>query len=338
MTSHTTPPKPIGQIADPVERRTEAALRAAQIGVFEFEPQADRAFWDARVRALWGVEDDTEVMTYDKIVAQVHPEDRGLHDAGSARAFDPAGDGKMDMTYRLYPRGGKKMRWIRARGEVHFEDGVAQRLVGTVEDVTEIQEAQARNDVLLHELEHRVKNTLATAIAVVNLSRGFIGDAEDRFDAVTERMRSLAAAHDTLFRSHWAAVPFERLLLRVKSVFLAEDDARIAFSGDPAEIAPKHVMTFSMALHELITNALKHGALRGPDGHITVTAQVDDTRLWLTWTEHGGPQDRSLPDADGGFGMLLLRSILPAEVGGATTLDMTPDGLKFSLSMPSNRG
>ncbi|GAA4754101.1 hypothetical protein GCM10023264_21590 [Sphingomonas daechungensis] len=125
------------------EARLIAALHAGRLGVHDFYPASRTMIWDSRVRSIWGVAED-ETVTVETFLAGVHSEDRdGLLSAVEA-AFNPAGDGRYEAFYRVIHRTTGTVRWVRAAGDVTFEDGAAVRLVGTVQDVSEQVEAERR--------------------------------------------------------------------------------------------------------------------------------------------------------------------------------------------------
>jgi two-component sensor histidine kinase len=320
-------------ISNADERRMAIAILAAQIGVFEFEPQTGRAFWDDRIRDLWGVPAGEEI-TYETVIAQVHPDDRDMHNKQTELAIDPAGDGHMDMEYRLLPRDGKPLRWIHAIADCHFEDGEAVRLVGTVQDVTARRSSEERTKMLLNELEHRVKNILATIIAVVKMSGRSATDIASFTQAIEDRLRAMASSHELLHKNEWSAVDLHQILHREAKGFLKGDDGRLHLSGDPVTIPAAHVLTFTMGLHELLTNAFKHGAL-GPDGgHVNACTRVADGRAYFTWEEVlQVPMDQQ-DKVSKGFGSILLRDILPAELRADVSHELRPEGARYEISFP----
>lgn len=326
----------VAAISNADDRRVVAALRASKIGVFEFEPQTNTAFWDGRVRELWGIHSDDPI-TYEVVVAQVHPDDRALHDAETAKALDPSGDGHIDMIYRLYPKDGLPMRWVRAKAECFFQHGQAIRLVGTVQDITEEQTARLRNKMLLNELQHRVKNTLATAVAVVSLSRRGATNIQSYFDAVDERLRNLSVSHDLLRQSDWSPVQFTELFSKAAQSFLGSrwNKDCIRLEADYFEVPARHVMTMSMALHELMTNAAKYGALSTASGKIDAGFKHTDRQSFFYWREIGGPKPQPHAGKSKGFGSILLEDIVPGELGGASSLVFSDEGLRYEVTMPT---
>ncbi len=320
------------EIEDDNLRRVAAALDAAMIGVFEFEPATGRAFWDERVRAMWNVPAG-ENITYETVIAQVHPDDRALHNEATEAVLDPNGSGHMNMEYRLQPRGSDKTLWVKAEADCSFKDGVPVRLIGTVQDITSRKEAELRNEMLTLELRHRVKNTLATVLAVVKLSRRGHSDFDTYADALDARIEALAKSHDILRHNDWREVPLSTL---AKDTFkgLLGDDTRLQLSGRYDPIIPEHrVLTFSLALHELATNALKHGALSVPQGCVQIETACEDAQISVVWTETGGPTGPA-EFSSSGFGSLLLRRVLAPEFDGQVSYENEGEGAVFRLRYP----
>ena len=323
----------VGQIENPFDRRMTAAVRASGIGVFEFEPQTGQAFWDDRIHALWGIPVGEDI-TYDKVVAQVHPEETEEHDRLTAAALDPEGDGRLDFVYRVFPRDGQPMRWIHAMAECYFEDGKAVRLVGTVQDVTAQKTAEKRNMFLLNELEHRIKNTLSVAIAVVNLSRSDAQDLETYASSLDMRLHGLAESHDLLRANDWSPVAFADLLMSAVGRFTGGNRDRFELRGAALMIAAEHVMILNMGIHELLTNAAKYGALSVPDGRVVVEVFSGTGTGRIVWSEHGAAPGGQPGPSPKGFGSILLDDMLPAEFGGRATRRFGAEGLIFEFDFP----
>lgn len=150
------------------EARLAAALRAGRLGVHEFDPRTGAIRWDSTVRAIWGVSAD-ETVTFETFAAGIHPDDLAVTRAAVDLALDPHGPGRYEAVYRVIHRDTKGVRWVRADGDVAFEGGVAVRLVGTVQDITEQEEARAA----LLESERRFRSMADNAPMMV-----WVTDAE----------------------------------------------------------------------------------------------------------------------------------------------------------------
>lgn len=314
-------------------RRVTAALEASRIGVFEFEPQTNKAFWDDRVCQLWGIPDGEDI-TYETVIAQVHPDDHALHDGETEKALDPNGSGEMDMEYRVIPRNGDPMRWVRARATCTFDGQVPVRLLGTVEDITERHMFEQRNKVLMNELQHRVKNTLATVISIIKLSADGPKSMDEYIDALEARLLSMSRAHSVLTQSDWSAVDIRDLLRKEFDAFVGPDSQALKYSGPGLLIPAQHVQIISMAVHELLTNAMKHGGLSAGEGHVEIKTRHDGEMASFIWQERCTSTFAPNSKPSGGFGSFLLGQILSAALGAEVAHEITSQGALFRLEFP----
>lgn len=198
----------------------------------------------------------------------------------------------------------------------------------------ERQRAKERQDLLLAELDHRVKNTLANIQALVRHSSraaasvvAFVGDLHGR-------LRAMAKAHSLLSRSRWEGAELRSLVEEELHPHLGGEGGvpRVAIAGPDIRLRPKAALAVSLALHELATNAAKYGALSARAGRVGVTWHIADAMLVLEWRESGGPL--VVPPAHRGFGSMMIERSLAYEVGGRTRLDFLPEGIAFVVEMP----
>ena len=204
-------------------------------------------------------------------------------------------------------------------------------------DRTKMVEADQRQRILLDELNHRVKNTLAT---VQSIAKQTLKDAESPATARASfeaRIMALSHAHDLLSRSSWAGADLRTLLTRELKPY-GIDRARL--DGEPVRLAPRAAVALGMVAHELATNAAKFGALSNGDGRIAAEWRLEEGNagrmLSLNWREQGGP--RVGPPGKRGFGSRLIAMSLEGELGGKTDLRFDPDGLKCNISIPYEEG
>ncbi|MCJ2049464.1 HWE histidine kinase domain-containing protein [Methylobacterium sp. J-070] len=215
-------------------------------------------------------------------------------------------------------------------------DGRITRWMSVQRDVTARHAAEGRQDLLVKELHHRVRNTLATVQAVLSASARSAGDLAEFQRTFTARITSLAKTHTLLTEDHAQAVPFERLLRSELQPYDDPRPSRVTLRG-PAVVLPSELaVPIGMAMHELTTNAVRHGSLKDPDGRLEVIWSVEERQsgrvLHWTWNEHDGPPV-ALPTREG-FGQQLLNGVLSYRIKAKVEIAFDPDGLRVSIDIP----
>ena len=187
--------------------------------------------------------------------------------------------------------------------------------------------AAARQEVMINELNHRVKNTLAM---IQSLARQSFAAADPAaLQSFTERLVALSRAHDILTERTWLNADLAEVVART----LGPYGERARFSGPPLSLAPNSAVTMSMILHEMATNAVKYGALSTPDGMVEVMWTLDgDHSLTMIWRERGGPEIQ--PPGRDGFGSRLITASIQHEFGGQVQMEHLPQGLVCTLVIP----
>ncbi len=194
----------------------------------------------------------------------------------------------------------------------------------------ESQQAGIR-DSLTRELNHRVKNTLANVLSIIALTRRRASDLDSFSESLTQRIRALSATHDLLTHSHWGTT----LLSDVISVELMPYglDRLVSQSGPPVNLAPNDALSLGMAVHELVTNAAKFGALSVPEGRVHVDWKLITKHLaQIDWREEGGPPVSS--PISRGFGTELIEKIVAHELHSRVDLRFNPEGVSCRLVVP----
>lgn len=195
---------------------------------------------------------------------------------------------------------------------------------------------EERQTLLVRELHHRVKNTLATVQALVGATGRSSGSFEEFYTSFSNRISSLAKTHNLLTEDYWQAAPLRELALNELKPFAESRKPRFMLIGPQIELSADLAVPIGMALHELTTNAVRHGALSVPDGYVEVRWDIvtDESgrRLQLEWTERGGPPAR--PPSQEGFGSTLLRRVLPMQINADVLTEFDAEGLKFRLVAP----
>ena len=242
---------------------------------------------------------------------------------------------------KRYVRPDRTTRWVRNNVSlVHDTQGHPEFITAISVDITaemgaqlELARQAERQSLLVHELNHRVKNTLTTVQALAARIVRDRSDPEGGYQTFVGRLMALAHAHDVLTHEQWIEADLLDVVAGAVSPFQGEQ-ARIAARGPSLIVSPGQVLALSMALHELGTNATKYGALSSADGRVSVTWATDDD-LVMTWEEAGGPP---VPrPTRRGFGSRLLERALTNELGGSVNLAFEPSGVKCVIRTPLRR-
>ncbi len=211
-------------------------------------------------------------------------------------------------------------------------DGV----VATFVDITERKRGEQQRERLMHELSHRIKNTLATVQAIVH-GLGQRCDSLPEFLAAFEpRLAALARAHSILTLPGDERVGLRRLLKRELTPYVGEDSQRVRIEGDELTLARESAIAMELVFHELVTNATKYGALSNDTGTVTVrcerAARADGAHTRIEWVESGGPPIE--PQRESGFGSLLIQSSVSHDLGGTVDMQFEPQGLHCTIAFP----
>jgi PAS domain S-box-containing protein len=207
------------------------------------------------------------------------------------------------------------------------------RLIGFLKilrDRTEQRAADEKQSLLINELNHRVKNTLATVQSIAAQSLRSAASAEQGRAALDERLLALSRAHDVLTRESWEGAELSEIVALAVSPYIGSDPARIALDGPSVRLAPRMALAIAMALQELATNAAKYGALSAPLGQLSILWTRKADVIHLRWEEKGGP--RVEPPLRRGFGSRLIERSLAAELGGEAAIDFAPGGVICTIT------
>jgi len=199
--------------------------------------------------------------------------------------------------------------------------------------VAERDQAIMQKEQLMRELDHRVKNTLATVLAVADQSRSSTVDVQSYIATFGARIRALARTHEALARSEWEGVKLGEVVDTVLAPYTTSNGMRATSEGDDVLLSPRSSTPIAMALHELATNAAKYGAWSRGKGRVAVTWEDSGgDGLELVWRESGGPTVAVSPVA--GFGLQVIEGLVGHELHGSAELDFQPTGLVCRLRIP----
>jgi two-component sensor histidine kinase len=313
------------QLADRQAAWLNIALDRTGLATWESELSAGRSLWSPRLFALLGYRPTpdgsaTRAMWW----AVIHPDDVAGVRAALARADADAG-GLHRLTYRILRQDDGELRWCETIG--CRVDG--ERMVGVTLDVTEAKRDEERRILLAREVDHRSKNLLAVVQAMVRMTRA--EDVASLRQALTVRIVSLGKTHSLLAQNGWRGSS----LREVAESELRSYGEAVQLAGPPVGLPPEAVQPLAMALHELATNAAKHGALSVPGGQVQLAWSRTSQLLTVDWVELGGP-----PVAEPttrGFGSRVITRAL-GQVGGTVRLDWRRAGLVAVITLPLGRG
>ncbi len=336
----------IGAVTDVTRRReVEAALResrerlrlaqeVAGVGTFEWMIQTNVNRWSPEIERLYGLPVGGFAGSYQAWAALVHPDDLAEAERRVRIALET---GRFEAEWRVVRPDGTIVPLL-ARGIVERDSqGRPLRMIGANVDITARVRAEEHQRLLMAELDHRVKNVLA---AVQSVARQSLRDADpEAAERFTGRLGAFARSHALLAEGRWRGASLRRLIEGALSPYREEDGAgRVTVEGPEVEVGAKAAQTLSLAAHELVTNAAKHGALAAPGGRVAVGWELggdgEERRLVLTWQETGGPPIAA-PPVRRGFGTRLIRATVTYDLAGTVELDFRPDGLVATLALPS---
>jgi PAS domain S-box-containing protein len=232
---------------------------------------------------------------------------------------------------------GTRVPFIPYPTPLHDADGKLIGAINMLVDITERKQAENQQAILIDELNHRVKNTLATVQSLAGQTARHAGSLEDFYPRFETRVLALARAHDLLTKRRWANAPLESLAREVLSPFAADAPGRVLIDGPHVELSPRAALSFTMALNELATNASKYGALSSPSGSVSLAWQwAPDSALVVDWNEHGGPI--VAPPTRRGVGTRLIELCVERDLEGVLDLAFRPQGLSCRISVPIEQG
>jgi two-component system CheB/CheR fusion protein len=227
------------------------------------------------------------------------------------------------------------MRILPYRGQ---EDSVAGALV-TFVDITQPVETEEQLRLLVQELNHRSRNLMAMVCAMVRQTLARTASPDEFVSNLLGRIDALARAHGLVARQSWGDVALADVIDQELEPHAEDLPGRIEQGGPPVQLNPKAALALGMVLHELGTNALKHGALSDPNGRVSVRWSLEDgsggRRLAIRWAESDGP--RVAAPATRGFGSELIERQIRHEFGGSVAVEHPPEGVRVTLTLPEDR-
>ena len=310
------------------EERLRLASEAARLATFEYDHTEQTLQWSQNIAEVLHVA-IPEKQDFKSFIDAVSAEDRE-----AVRSYFHAAnfaDTTSELEFRI--NGTRGIAWVLARVRAFkSRESGAVRVLGTVLDVTERKSADSHQQLLMAELDHRVKNILANVAAIARLSSSNAASISAFSSALDGRIHAMSAAHDLLRQSSWTGVDLHELVAGALEPFRSRSDNDITFDGDKVRLTSKFAQSMALLLHELVTNAVKHGSLSKSGGTVAVNwsrqADPDGDKIQFSWKERGGPPCTN--PIRSGFGLTVIQSAA-SECGGHADMKLAPEGFEFSF-------
>jgi PAS domain S-box-containing protein len=312
-------------------QRLEQAIELTGMGVFRWDrDDPDTVLWSEDQYAIYGVAPQTPI-TLASFRALVHSDDRGVGRVSVAAILAAADGDDLSVEHRIVRPGGE-IRWVLVHLRVRRDDVGLKGIHGTSIDVTERRSAEEQRRLQMRELAHRNKNAMTVMMAMVQQAARSSETVDGLAELIMSRLLAMAKSQELATASEGDPLPLSRLTGQVLEAF---DLAR--FELDPAlDAVTVHgdaVISLSLLLHELATNAVKYGALSNDAGRIALSLQLNkDGWASVEWRERGGPP--VTPPGRKGFGMRLLATVLQNREGSVTP-SFEPEGFVARIEMPA---
>jgi PAS domain S-box-containing protein len=308
------------------EARRSLAIAAGQMGSWDWDWINGDWMWDEGQFRIFGVDPQAFAVTTANVQALLHPDDVEILRKALAR-FDK-GEPTYEAEFRVNRPDGE-VRWCVGTAAATIDgNGRVVRVSGVTIDITERKRAEERQNLLSREVDHRAKNALALAQSIVRLTRGETVKAY--IQAVEGRISALARVHTILSLSSWQGAEIGKLVDEELAPYATGD--QIAFGGLDIQLQPATAQTLALALHELVTNSAKYGALSTLSGRLSLKWDLNGDVLQMVWEERDGPVVEK--PASRGFGTRSVIASIESQLGGQAEFDWRSEGLICRLSVP----
>jgi len=308
------------------EQRRSLAIAAGKMGSWDWDWINGDWMWDEGQFQIFGVDPRTFVVTTANVEALLHPDDIGR--LRKAVALFEKGERSYEAEFRVNRPDGEVCWCVGTAAATVDKTGRVVRLSGVTVDITERKRAEERQNLLAREVDHRAKNALALAQSIVRLTRGETVKAY--IQAVEGRISALARVHTILSLSSWQGAEIGKLVDEELAPYATAD--QITFRGIDIQLQPATAQTLALALHELVTNSAKYGALSTLSGRLSLNWAIEEDVLQMVWEERNGPLVEK--PASRGFGTRSVIASIESQLGGQAEFDWRSEGLVCRLSVP----
>ncbi|MDM7849871.1 sensor histidine kinase [Pseudochrobactrum kiredjianiae] len=317
--------------------RLQMALDAGNIGVWEYSPDDAGVTLDGRASHMLAFEDRHKINFDTDFMPLVHDEDRTRVETAMGKALQ-SGE-IVRETFRIRDEDQPHPLWVTGIGRRIYTDSGKPSVLGLLVNVTAEQMALQQREVVAQELNHRLKNMFAVIISLMNLSARGKTDVQDYVRQMRERMTALASAFTLTYQNNTTAlspqthISLNELLSRLAEPYGFADQERIRITGEALLCPVGHVTPISLVFHELVTNAVKHGALSVPQGHVEIRLSKQAPFMTIEWLEIHGPEITQEP-LTRGFGSRLKQMSIDVQMQGSFKEVWAKEGLICIIQLP----
>jgi PAS domain S-box-containing protein len=308
------------------EQRRSMAIAAGKMGSWDWDWLNGDWMWDEGQYRIFGVDPDSFKVTSARIQTLLHPDD--VDKLRKLIAEFAKGVRTYEAEFRINRPDGEQRWCVGTAAATIDKRGRVIRVSGVTVDITERKRAEERQNLLTREVDHRAKNALALAQSIVRLTRA--ENVKEYAETVEGRINALARVHTILSLSSWQGAEIGKLVREEMAPYAPS--GRVRMSGPEVSLQPRTAQTLALALHELLTNSAKYGALSTLSGQLSITWHTVDNMLDLTWEETGGPAV-SEPTCRG-FGTRGLMASIESQLGGKALFDWRTEGVVCRLLVP----
>ncbi len=312
-------------------RRQQLAIKAANVVSWVWNLHTNQVDCDIQMRKIYGIKHNDPLFAAELLDAIDE------RDANHVKAqFEAAisGGEPYEAEYRIAETG----QWLIGQGKVldWDENGEPLNLAGVNIDITDQKKSEEKTELLLRELNHRVKNTLAMLQSIASQTLKNSKSPADFNQAFSGRIRSIAAAHTLLSDKEWEPVLLSHLLTEQINIYIQNVDKQLVISGDEVTLGPEESLALGMVFHELATNAAKYGALSTPNGLVEINIKLDQSAMPhivnLSWIEKNGPE--VIKPETNGFGSIMIERSLDKIIGSNVKLEFLNKGVEAHITLP----
>ena len=316
------------------EDHLRAATDAAGVALWSWNVHTDEVTLDKRACDLWGVQTSGRV-TFEMLSEKIHPQD--IDRVRTAFTATRGLVGSYEVDFRILFD--EVVRWVSARGQgddANIRSGV---MFGIFLDVTQRKLAEEAHELIAGEMSHRVKNLLAVASALTQIT-SHAATTQEMAKDLTNRLITLGRVQDLVRpmpgQEKRAVLMADLLTILLSPYDGTGDTRRIRVAAPKIDVGEAASTSLALVIHELATNSAKYGALSAVSGLLDVTCADVDGEVIIVWTERGGPPV-SAPDKPPGYGSRMIARSLSAQLGGAMALNWSREGLIATLHLNKGR-